>query len=315
MSENKENIPQGNWRKPATSIKLVVKKRARSNSNKPSKLLDQRNLNLTKQDSQFVRQTKRQNPFGCSLNKRVNTGEDKFHEENTIFNALETPASRSTDNSIINAGICSELIGVSGKFDVKKPGLSSLEEDGVKLRGEILPFDWSLMTRVRFISPQPFTWCAKVLGKQESKGLCNFVKSYNPDIDDDSTVCFRRNSMYWIHPNLPWVSLFPRLASEIKLTSKIPNVAENEDIRDVLHQSWCKSFHSLFNLLRCGYCDYFYLCSAHFTVLFRSATIADIQTTYAYITPTTKGMREGLDREGKMFSPKLCSLKYRVIMN
>ena len=303
MSECKENSSQENWRKPAKSIKLVVKKRARKSEGKSStsRILQTRNLN--EQEAQPAGQLKRHNPFGCSTSKKANIERVSENEESIkLFNALEQPVSINVISDITSRKSSVHGLESDVTQNFNNNADSCNEEDinaSVKRSsGTKLSLDWSLKTRIRFTSSYPFNWCSKMLGKQEARGLSNFVQQQDLNTDDNPT-CFQQNIMYWIHPTLPWVSLFPRLTSDMKLTSKLPNVAENQDIADALKASWCQSFRSLFNLLRCGNCDYFYLCSAQFTILFRAAMIGGVDSTSAYVTPTTKGMREGFDKEGK----------------
>ena len=307
MSKSKENGYQENWRKPAKSIKLLVKKRTRQSNDKSANILQTRNLNTIQQDVVPARQLKRNNPFGCSPSKKSNIEKVPVDEENIkLFDALEQPVCRKTTLEESKHGIEADAIGHNINVDCNEKYTnnsdSSNEDDSnikaKRLSGMKLPVDWSLKTRLRFTSPHPFNWCSKILGKQETKGLCNFVQHQDLTTDDYPS-CFQQNIMYWIHPMLSWISLYPRLTSEMKLTTKIPNIAENQDIADALQASWCQSFRSLFNLIRCGYCDYFYLCSAQFTVLFRAALIGGVALTSAYITPTSKGIRDSLDKEGK----------------
>lgn len=274
------------------SIKLVVKKRTRKpEDDKSSGILQTRRLNpsIIKQETLPAGQLKRHNPFGCSVRKKANITKVSENDENVTHITPEKSLS----------GLASNI--AARDFSIKHQ-LQTFGEDeatgSVRLAsGTKLPADWSLKTRLRFISSQSFQWCSKILAKQEAEGICNFVHCQDPNALD--SACFQQNIMYWIHPVLPWLSLFPRLTSEVKLTTKVPNVAENSDIAEALQSRWCQSFHSLFNLLRCGKCDYFYLCAAQLTVLFRAANIGGMAKTSAYITPTTKGIREGFDKEGK----------------
>ena len=71
-----------------------------------------------------------------------------------------------------------------------------------------------------------------------------------------------------------------------------------------------ESFRSVFHLLRSGHCPYFYLCTHHFTVLFRAGGLAAMPQIHALLSPTTRGLREALKTEGNvMFAlnlPVLC---------
>ncbi|XP_028395016.1 protein downstream neighbor of Son-like [Dendronephthya gigantea] len=305
MCESEDNNSQENWRKPARSIKLVVKKRTSKREGiKSSRILQSRNSN-TEQEPQLAGQVKRQNPFGCSASKKPNIDRSSENDESFgVFDALEQGSSRTSTTSdetqtLINNKLHDVRLSEVESHNLLNRNSEDSDKDNhiKRLSGRNLPVDWSLKTRVRFTSSRSFNWCSKILRKQEANGLCGFVQCKSQNTDEDSS-CFQQNIMYWMHPALPWLSLFPRLTSDTKLTSKVPNVAENQDIANALQASWCQSFRSLFNLLWCGQCDYFYLCSASFTVLFRAKMIGGLASTSAYITPTTKGIREGFDKEG-----------------
>lgn len=56
---------------------------------------------------------------------------------------------------------------------------------------------------------------------------------------------------------------------------------------------------SIFNQLRGGRCPYFYMCAHQFTVLFRAAGVGGKTSLHAIMTPTSRGIRESLRKEGK----------------
>ena len=58
-----------------------------------------------------------------------------------------------------------------------------------------------------------------------------------------------------------------------------------------------ESFTSAFHLLRSRLCPYFYLCTHQFTVLFCGG-IRSQSDMLAMVTPTTRGFREQLQKEG-----------------
>lgn len=299
MAESRCSPLKGNWKKPNKSIKLVVKKRVNHPIDKSSTVLKTRSLNAAEVTRE---QLKRRNPFGCSPNKKANISSPHENQENVkLFQDLDKPKSSSYAEHILKNTVeeTREFIpdndGNGQIEEIDKPS-STKEVKRKCLSSENLPLDWSLKTRVRFTSNQPFNWCSKMLGSQEAEGICNFVQCQ--ENNQVPSTLFQQNIMYWIHPCLPWLSLFPRLSSEIKSTSKLPSLTENDDITEALQANWCQSFRSLFNLLRCGYCNYFYLCSAQSTMLFRAANIGGLPSTSVFITPTTKGMRDALDKEG-----------------
>ena len=63
-----------------------------------------------------------------------------------------------------------------------------------------------------------------------------------------------------------------------------------------------ESFTSAFHQLRSQHCPYFYFCTHQFTVLFRAAGVAGQTGQNAFLTPTTRGLRESLKNEGDITS-------------
>lgn len=58
--------------------------------------------------------------------------------------------------------------------------------------------------------------------------------------------------MYWQHPHLPWLTLFPRMSkSNIKFT----NIGDAE--REALALEWSDSFRALFQVNRTNHFDTF----------------------------------------------------------
>ena len=64
------------------------------------------------------------------------------------------------------------------------------------------------------------------------------------------------------------------------------------------HTHRSTSLCSVYQLLKCGRCPYFYLCANQFTVLFAAAGVRGCPSISAIITPTTSGMRDALRKEG-----------------
>lgn len=176
------------------------------------------------------------------------------------------------------------------------------------------PADWSVKTWVLFTSPHPFTWTGQLKASEEAKGLIQHCRSSVVDfplhIEDprsctDLRCAFQQNLVYWLHPSLPWLSLFPRIGAERKMAGKNNPWAQDEELQQVLMGEWSLSFSSLYNLLRAKLCPYFYFCTYQFTVLFRAAGIAGSDVPTAVISPTTRGLREAMKDEGITFSMPL----------
>ena len=294
MCDSHSHSYEENWKKPNKRVKLIVNKRLRRQGNTFSNVLKTERQTST----EAIRtQLKRRNPFSCSPRKKANILRPHTNHENVkLFKDLDNVKSTSHTQQIKT--IQGPLPNSVQVEELCQP--PTTEERRERSSTKKLPLDWSLKTRVRFTSRQPFNWCSKLLGCQEAEGICNFVQCRG-DTNQAAlnSAHFQQNIMYWVHPVLPWLSLFPRLSSEINSASRALPVIKNDDVLEALKTAWLGSFRSLFNLLRCGHCDYFYLCSFQFAMLFRGAKIGGLPVTSVLITPTTKGIREAFDKEGK----------------
>lgn len=75
-----------------------------------------------------------------------------------------------------------------------------------------------------------------------------------------------------------------------------------------------ESFTSAFHQLRSQHCPYFYFCTHQFTVLFRAAGVAGQSSQNAFLTPTTRGLREALKKEGQILFILLQFIGFKIIM-
>ncbi|NXP57197.1 DONS protein, partial [Chloropsis cyanopogon] len=167
------------------------------------------------------------------------------------------------------------------------------------------PADWSIKTRVLFLSSQPFSWAEHLKAQEEAQGLARHCRAAEPSLPrsvqvragrvelrlcwrqlrrsphglwgpQEPRLCselrcaFQQSLVYWLHPSLPWLPLFPRLGADRSMAGKASPWAQDEALQQVLMSDWSVSFTSLYNLLRAGLCPYFYVCSAQFSVLVRA---------------------------------------------
>ncbi|NWS36154.1 DONS protein, partial [Polioptila caerulea] len=176
---------------------------------------------------------------------------------------------------------------------------------------EEFPADWSIKTRVLFMSSQPFTWAEHLKAQEEAQGFaqhCRAVETTLPRSVQEPRLCtelrcaFQQSLVYWLHPSLPWLPLFPRLGADRRMAGKACPWAQDEALQQVLMSDWSVSFTSLYNLLRARLCPYFYVCATQFSVLFRAAGLAGSAVPSAAIAPTTRGLREAMRSEGIEFS-------------
>ncbi|NXX96434.1 DONS protein, partial [Centropus bengalensis] len=173
------------------------------------------------------------------------------------------------------------------------------------------PADWSIKTRLLFMSSQPFTWAEHLKAQEEAQGFVQHCRAtattlprsvQEPKLSTELRCTFQQSLVYWLHPSLPWLQLFPRIGADRKLAGKAAPWSQDEALQQVLMSDWSVSFTSLYNLLKAKLCPYFYVCTYQFSVLFRAAGLAGSDVITAVISPTTRGLREAMRNEGIEFS-------------
>ncbi|KAM3850281.1 protein downstream neighbor of son homolog [Diretmus argenteus] len=173
------------------------------------------------------------------------------------------------------------------------------------------PADWSLKTRLLFTSPLPFSWAQQPKAQEEALGLSQHCRAQHaalPHSLQDPRSCselrcaFQQSLVYWQHPSLPWISLFPRINAERNFSGKSCPWAQDAALQQSLLSEWSVSLSSLYSLLKAKLCPYFYICSYQFTVLFRAAGLAGSSSITALLSPTTRGLREAIKAEGIEFT-------------
>ncbi|XP_013048316.3 protein downstream neighbor of Son [Anser cygnoides] len=173
------------------------------------------------------------------------------------------------------------------------------------------PADWSIKTRLLFMSSQPFTWAEHLKAQEEAQGFAQHCRAaetnlpqsvQEPKLSTELRCAFQQSLVYWLHPSLPWLQLFPRIGADRKIAGKACPWSQDDALQQALMSEWSVSFTSLYNLLKAKLCPYFYVCTYQFTVLFRAAGLAGSDVITAMISPTTRGLREAMRNEGIEFS-------------
>ncbi|XP_034943835.1 protein downstream neighbor of son homolog isoform X2 [Chelonus insularis] len=190
-------------------------------------------------------------------------------------------------------------------------------KDSLKKGTLYLPIDWTLNTKMRFMSLKPFAWNVNLKTSEQASGTTGFVRCINTGeqqttLDTSPNARFHQCCLVWQHPSLPWIELYPRMRSTMnynkvnsKLASDSLNLVNNQLIKDALYSEWTESFRSLFHLLRAQQCPYFYVCANTFTALFRAAGICGISEVHVLLTPTTRGFRQALKQQEIEFTMPL----------
>ncbi|XP_060592428.1 protein downstream neighbor of Son-like [Ruditapes philippinarum] len=313
------------WKRPSDVMKIHRRRKSVSQKRITSDP-DKRTSIIYKSPSKSV---KRKNPFHQdsphpfpSKRQHVDFKENKEQGQDPLncqlFTLLDTANGELEDNKCNKQRVQSaaEILKEqqynkiqkqsTAKHETAKPVNKQdvLPDDKNTKENEVSPFlpvDWSLKTKLRVVSSRPLHWCTQLKSADEAFGTEHFVR--NTDISVDSSVNDKRQfhscCMYWIHPNIPWMKLFPRIVDDGKSSLQASYLLQ-EDVQKSLQADWEQSFTSAYHHLRSGLCPYFYLCTHQFTVLFynRSETQSGI---VAMVTPTTRGFRELLENEGIEF--------------
>ncbi|RVE54789.1 hypothetical protein evm_000556 [Chilo suppressalis] len=255
---------------------------------------------------------KRKNPFSKSnitqQNKRVKVDTDLPLDESsnkTLFTLLKLPA---TVPQKAAQELDTEKLSTFSNLLQKFTADHSVESVVTEKKYKHLPIDWALKTRLRLMSPKPFAWTSKLKASEEASGITGFVRCLDTtsesSLDTSPRALFHQTCLYWQHPHLPWLNLYPRSSGKVAATSFM---ATNEEVKKALHREWTESFRSLFQLLRALHCPYFYVCANTFTVLFRAAGLCGVSEPCALITPTSRGFRQTLRQEDVEFTMPLRS--------
>ncbi|KAJ6642753.1 Protein downstream neighbor of son like [Pseudolycoriella hygida] len=173
------------------------------------------------------------------------------------------------------------------------------EKEKQQVPTKYLPVDWSLKTKLRILCPTAFHGKGQKISG--ASGITSFVRCMDPKtasigLDFSPGARFHHSTLYWQHPSLPWLTLYPR---NVKSNT---SCSFGETERTALMKDWSDSFQSLFQLLRARHCPYFYCCANGFTVLFRAAGIGGRVETHALLTPTSSGLRAALKQESIEFT-------------
>jgi len=122
---------------------------------------------------------KRKNPFVINetgkKQKDVTSTGLEISNDNTLFELLNIDVEReklttdsSTKDSLTFANVLSKLESTNQTPDVNVP-------KGARY----IPIDWTLKTKMRFMSPKPFPWNGKLKTSEEASGTTGFVRCLN----------------------------------------------------------------------------------------------------------------------------------------
>lgn len=254
---------------------------------------------------------KRKNPFAINetykKQKNITKAGIEISNDTTLFELLNIDVQREKPTVDSSMKDSLTFINVLSKLESS----NQISDANVPKGAKYIPIDWTLKTKMRFMSPKPFPWNCKLKTSEEASGTTGFVRCLNigekeTTLDTSPNARFHQCCLIWQHPSLPWLELFPRSAG--KVSASLANnalIVNNQNMKDALYREWGDSFRSLFHLLRARQCPYFYVCANTFTVLFRAAGICGLSEIHALVTPTTRGFRQSLKQEEIEYSMPL----------
>lgn len=261
-----------------------------------------------------------QNPFvNIEASKRKNPFQigDTIKKIKNDDMSLVSPLEESSDQTLFKLIHLSDNIKNYGKENVTsfKNVLSNIEnvntDDNVEIvknDGETwVPIDWSLKTKIKFLSRKPFPFNHKLKISEEASGVTSFTRCLDitnstSSLDASIKSKFHQCCLYWQQPYLPWMELFPRNRTK---TANISSIATNATIKDGFRNAYADSLRSLFHLIRTKQCCYFYLRTNHYTILFRAAGMCGFSEIHALVAPTTRGFRQILKKKDIEFTMPL----------
>jgi len=282
------------WMKPKASFKL--KKSGQSSKRAP--LLKQVPLQPVIQNAAPAPDVnhKRRNPFTLE----DGPGEKRFKASDSfsLDRAVESCDSLSQDS-----GVSSSHSQSSHHFS---DSFSSASNKGNHIDYKDvseLPLDWSLKTKLSFTSHQAWHWGQHMSTGEAASSVtggvrCLDIAEGNHCLDTSPNTQFHAAALYWQHPALPGLQLFPR-------QNKVEKCSFPTEMHRCIVSDWINSLQCVYQLVKSLQCPYFYVCSPSFTCLFRAAGIGGSQQLLALLTPTTSGIRAALKREDVEFTMPL----------
>uniref|UniRef100_F7ILR2 DNA replication fork stabilization factor DONSON n=1 Tax=Callithrix jacchus TaxID=9483 RepID=F7ILR2_CALJA len=251
----------------------------------------------------------RRNPFARLDNRPQVAAEPPDGPARDQPEAPGRPLESNQENDVLREEKVPERTAVTELPET--PQVSFSESDISSSKSTELPVDWSIKTRLLFTSSEPFTWADHLKAQEEAQGLVQHCRAIevtlpksiqDPKLSTELRCTFQQSLVYWLHPALSWLPLFPRIGADRKMTGKTSPWSNDATLQHVLMSDWSVSFTSLYNLLKTKLCPYFYVCTYQFTVLFRAAGLAGNDLITALVSPTTRGLREAMRNEGIEFS-------------
>jgi len=227
------------------------------------------------------------------------TGSNKFDMEKVlkgfgardafVASGLNAPNGQVGGNALKSSDICPSKITVPGKK---------------------APLDFTLKTSLQFVSSSSVKWCHKLntsFGRSSITGAigqscprgCQSLECPKPESNKE--FLFSKALQSWVYPQ----SLLPSSVISAMLSS---TARGESDFLLKRHQDWEDSFQNLYYMLRKNMLNIFYVYTTQFVALFIGGSCLEKkQSSNAYLSQSTRGLRALLRKHGVCFSMPLCN--------
>lgn len=227
------------------------------------------------------------------------TGSNKFDMEKVlkgfgardafVASGLNAPNGQVGGNALKSSDICPSKITIPGRK---------------------APLDFTLKTSLQFVSSSSVKWCHKLntsFGRSSITGAigqscprgCQNLECPKPESNKE--FLFSKALQSWVYPQ----SLLPSSVISAMLSS---TARGESDFLLKRHQDWEDSFQNLYYMLRKNMLNIFYVYTTQFVALFIGGSCLEKkQSSNAYLSQSTRGLRALLRKHGVCFSMPLCN--------
>ncbi|XP_066356736.1 uncharacterized protein [Miscanthus floridulus] len=180
----------------------------------------------------------------------------------------------------------------------------------ITIPGKKAPLDFTLKTSLQFVSSSSVKWCHKLntsFGRSSITGAIGQIcprgcqNSECPKPESNKEFLFSKALQSWVYPQ-------SQLPSSI-ISAMLSSTARGEsDFLLKRHQDWEDSFQNLYYMLRKNMLNIFYVYTTQFVALFIGGSCLEKkQSSNAYLSQSTRGLRSLLRKHGVCFSMPLCN--------
>ncbi|GBL86108.1 hypothetical protein AVEN_89142-1 [Araneus ventricosus] len=186
------------------------------------------------------------NPFRRNECKRKRDAESMDEDSNSLLwkqvNRLSedtNPMMRNLPSPVVPSLLDESALSAFSDINCDSMKLK-IEKTSTRPVTKVLPVDWSLKTKIRFTSSTPFPNKGSFRTFEEVNGTIGFVRCLHSgeteksDVHSSHGAKVFQHCLVWMHPNLPWLNLFPRNDNRVGNSSSFITPAMQES----LHSKW-----------------------------------------------------------------------------